>query len=105
MRAQLRKVLVANVIVAAALLAAWMVADIVDVVGGQRYVSTKGRAAVHVAIIAVAFAASTWFSLATARLSTRILMSLAAMIILTLVFVVVGQFLMIYFHVMIGGYL
>ena len=103
MRAQLRKVLVANVVVAAALLAAWMVADIVDVVGGQRYEPTKGRAAVFVAIIAVAFAASTWFSLPTARLSTRMLMSLAAMIILTLVFVVVGQFLMIYFHLMIGG--
>ena len=105
MKPTIQRIVLTNTIVAATLLVIWMVADVIDVRRGQVYQPSRDSLFVHVGVIAISFFLATWLPLRRSKPLIRVMAALAAASVFTVIWLVFAQFFMIYFHIMIGGYL
>lgn len=96
---------VRNTIAAVALLAVWMLLDFVDVMSGQRYQPSENSALVALGLMALTFAVTTWFVLPNVAIGWRTLLTVGAAATYSAVETIIGTLVVIYFHVLIGGYL
>ena len=99
------RVALANAVTAMTLLVIWMVADVIDVSRGQSFVSSHEMVMIQLTVVVGAFFFTTWWALSQRSHWARLLISIVTAISVTILWIVLAQVFMVYFHVAIGGYL